>query len=79
MLNLVNQNLVYKLAINLGMQVDIDSGIESENNLFSLCFTSVEQKEGMKAFLEKRKANFWKIKKTKEEYEIFRIKNRDER
>ncbi|MEG2347859.1 MAG: enoyl-CoA hydratase-related protein [Cetobacterium sp.] len=47
-----------KEAINLGMQVDIDSGIESENNLFSLCFTSAEQKEGMKAFLEKRKANF---------------------
>lgn len=47
-----------KESINLGMQVDIDRGIENENNLFALCFTSNEQKEGMTAFLEKRKAKF---------------------
>jgi enoyl-CoA hydratase len=29
-----------------------------ENDLFGLCFTSNDQKEGMSAFLEKRKAQF---------------------
>ena len=47
-----------KESINLGMQMDIDSAIESEANLFGLCFADADQKEGMGAFLEKRKPNF---------------------
>jgi len=47
-----------KAAINRGMQTDIDSGIAIENELWALCFTTEDQKEGMAAFLEKRPADF---------------------
>jgi len=33
-------------------------GLESERSLFALCFSTDDQKEGMKAFLEKRPAQF---------------------
>ncbi|HBV87400.1 MAG TPA: crotonase [Desulfosporosinus sp.] len=46
-----------KVAINKGLEVDINTGCELEGNLFALCFGE-EQKEGMSAFLEKRKPNF---------------------
>ncbi|MCT4594031.1 MAG: short-chain-enoyl-CoA hydratase [Anaeromicrobium sp.] len=47
-----------KMAIDRGMQGDIDTGIEVEANLFGLCFATKDQKEGMTAFVEKREANF---------------------
>lgn len=47
-----------KAAIDRGMQTDIDSGIAIENELWALCFTTEDQKEGMAAFLEKRPAEF---------------------
>ena len=47
-----------KTAINKGIQTDIDTGLEIEKNIFALCFASQDQKEGMTAFLEKRKPNF---------------------
>ncbi len=47
-----------KQAINTGMQTDIDSGMTIEEHVFGLCFATEDQKEGMQAFLEKRKANF---------------------
>lgn len=47
-----------KHAINSGIEVDIDTGIGIEENLFALCFANDNQKEGMSAFLEKRKPNF---------------------
>lgn len=47
-----------KQAINDGAQVDIDSAIALENNLFADCFTTEDQKEGMGAFLEKREAKW---------------------
>ncbi|MCI1721038.1 MAG: short-chain-enoyl-CoA hydratase [Bacteroidales bacterium] len=50
-----------KEAINKGMQTDIDSAIALENDLFALCFSTEDQKEGMKAFFEKRPAE-WKKK-----------------
>lgn len=53
-----NAVAVSKEAINRGMQADIDTGIAIENYLFSLAFANEEQKEGMGAFLEKRKPNF---------------------
>jgi len=46
-----------KIAINKGLELDINSGCELEASLFALCFGE-EQIEGMSAFLEKRKANF---------------------
>lgn len=48
-----------KLAINSGMQTDIDSAIKIENDLFADCFATKDQKEGMEAFVEKRDA-IWK-------------------
>lgn len=44
-----------KACVDRGMQVDIDSGIALENEFFGLCFATADQKEGMTAFLEKRK------------------------
>lgn len=47
-----------KQAIQKGLQADIDTGIAIENYLFSHCFSSYQQKEGMTAFMENRKPNF---------------------
>ena len=44
-----------KACIDRGMQMDIDDGIAVENELFAMCFGTADQKEGMSAFLEKRK------------------------
>ena len=44
-----------KKAINDGLQVEMDKAIEIEEKLFGSCFESYDQKEGMGAFLEKRK------------------------
>ncbi|AEM22506.1 3-hydroxybutyryl-CoA dehydratase [Brachyspira intermedia PWS/A] len=44
-----------KKAINEGLQVDMDKAIVIEEKLFGSCFETEDQKEGMKAFLEKRK------------------------
>ena len=44
-----------KKAINEGIQVDIDSGIKIEEELFGECFDNREQKERMKNFLERNK------------------------
>ena len=44
-----------KRAINEGLQVDIDQAVVIEEKLFGSCFGTSDQKEGMSAFLEKRK------------------------
>ena len=44
-----------KRAINEGLQVDMDQAIAIEEKLFGDCFESHDQREGMAAFLEKRK------------------------
>lgn len=44
-----------KRAINEGLQVDMDQAIVIEEKLFGDCFESCDQREGMTAFLEKRK------------------------
>ncbi len=44
-----------KRAINEGLQVDMDQAIVIEEKLFGNCFETYDQKEGMTAFLEKRK------------------------
>ena len=49
---------ISKRAINRGLQSDIDTGIAIENDLFSNAFAHPEQREGMSAFLEKRKPQF---------------------
>lgn len=47
-----------KEAINKGLEIDLDKANAYETELFSLCFASDDQKEGMSAFLEKRPAVF---------------------
>ncbi|MCR4725173.1 MAG: enoyl-CoA hydratase/isomerase family protein [Clostridia bacterium] len=47
-----------KACIDRGMQMDMDSAIAYENELFALCFATDDQKEGMTAFLEKREKHF---------------------
>ena len=44
-----------KRAINEGLQVDMDQAVGIEEKLFGNCFETYDQKEGMAAFLEKRK------------------------
>ncbi|MFT9497548.1 short-chain-enoyl-CoA hydratase [Anaerosolibacter sp.] len=47
-----------KTAINRGIEADIETGIAIEKDLFALCFATDDQKEGMTAFIEKRKPGF---------------------
>ena len=47
-----------KAAVNIGLNMDMRSAVRYENALFSRLFGTEDQKEGMAAFLEKRKANF---------------------
>lgn len=47
-----------KAAANEGMQTDIDRGMTIEADVFGLCFSTADQKEGMTAFIEKRKPGF---------------------
>lgn len=47
-----------KQAINEGMQVDLERGQLIERDLLALGFSTEDQKEGMKAFIEKRKPEF---------------------
>ena len=51
-----------KACIDRGMQMDIDDGIALENELFAMCYATADQKEGMGAFLEKRKEKHFQNK-----------------
>ncbi|NIR49362.1 hypothetical protein GWO43_12820 [candidate division KSB1 bacterium] len=45
-------------AVNHGMELTLDEGVQLEANLFGLCFSTEDMKEGTQAFMEKRKPNF---------------------
>lgn len=47
-----------KAAIGQGFDASLEAGLQLERNLFSLCFASPDQSEGMAAFIEKRKPEF---------------------
>lgn len=47
-----------KAAVNDGMNMDTESAYKYEADIFGLCFATEDQKEGMTAFVEKRKAEF---------------------
>ena len=47
-----------KEAVQRGMELDLEHANRYEADLFALCFDSEDQKEGMRAFLEKRPPNF---------------------
>ena len=44
-----------KQAINEGLQVSIDEGVEIEEKLFGSCFETHDQVEGMSCFLSREK------------------------
>ena len=47
-----------KSCINENYDLDVDESIALENRYFAKCFATADQKEGMDAFLNKRKAEF---------------------
>lgn len=47
-----------KELVNYAMDVDQKSGLNKEAGAFGACFSTEDQKEGMDAFLNKRKAEF---------------------
>ena len=49
-----------KKAVNEGLDMPIEDAIQHEVNLFGNCFTTEDQKEGMQAFLQKRKEKVFK-------------------
>ena len=47
-----------KYAINRGLDADFQTALGYEIECFAQCFATQDQKEGMRAFLEKRKPNY---------------------
>ena len=47
-----------KESVNRAFETHLDEGLQSERKNFYLCFSSEDQKEGMRAFIEKRKPNY---------------------
>jgi enoyl-CoA hydratase len=47
-----------KEAVKLASRSNLDEGLRREVDLFALCFSSEDKDEGVRAFLEKRKADF---------------------
>lgn len=47
-----------KIAMRKGLNVSLKDGIQMEQDLFCMLFGTQDQKEGMAAFIEKRKASF---------------------
>jgi enoyl-CoA hydratase len=47
-----------KAAVNLGLDVSLDAGQDYEATLFGVTCSTEDKKEGMSAFVEKRKATF---------------------
>lgn len=49
---------IAKIALNKSLDTPLSVGMEGEKDLFAMCFGLDDQKEGTKAFLEKRKPNY---------------------
>lgn len=47
-----------KEAVKNASRMNLREGLDQEIDLFALCFSSADKEEGVKAFLEKRKAVF---------------------
>ncbi|KJS80951.1 MAG: crotonase [Peptococcaceae bacterium BICA1-8] len=47
-----------KEAVNVGMEVDLETGSKYEGTLFGITCATEDKQEGMTAFVEKRKPNF---------------------
>jgi enoyl-CoA hydratase len=47
-----------KQAVKNAARLDLRAGLDAEVDLFSLCFSSEDKEEGVRAFIEKRKPDF---------------------
>ena len=47
-----------KEAVKTAARANLREGLDREIDLFALCFASEDKEEGVRAFLEKRKADF---------------------
>ena len=47
-----------KTALRKGLSASLKEGLQIEQDLFCMLFGTEDQKEGMTAFIEKRKPNF---------------------
>src|SRR5262245_5689216 len=47
-----------KAAVKNAARMNLREGLDSEVDLFALCFSSEDKEEGVRAFIEKRKADF---------------------
>jgi len=47
-----------KIAVNKSFEMPLSTGMASEVELFAMCFATEDQKEGTKAFLEKRAPSY---------------------
>ena len=50
--------IMAKEAVNRSFELSLEEGIKNERRLFQSTFSLTDRKEGMQAFLEKRKAKF---------------------
>lgn len=50
--------IMAKEAVNRSFELSLEEGIKNERRLFQSTFSLIDRKEGMQAFLEKRKAKF---------------------
>ncbi len=50
--------MMAKESLNRAYEMTLEEGVRFERRLFHSAFATDDQKEGMKAFIEKRKANF---------------------
>ena len=44
--------------VNAGYDIDLQTACLLERDAFALCFASLDQREGMQAFLDKRQPQF---------------------
>jgi enoyl-CoA hydratase len=49
---------ITKMAVNGGINMDMKSAMAYESRCFEMLFSTADQKEGMKAFVEKRRPAF---------------------
>ena len=54
----VNSLRMIKKAVNVGLQMDIDSGLELERQCALYLTTTEDRREGIRAFVEKRRPHF---------------------
>ena len=50
--------MMIKRLVNTGIEMDLNSALEYEARCFEILFSTEDQKEGLKAFVEKRKPEF---------------------